>query len=144
LVAPVTCRLRLFLLSFILLLPMERVASAAPGKPAQKPQTPRAVAVIFARKSLEPRLVPWQDGLTISQAIEAGAPAKRGATWKEAWRYRESFWTRNFRDPHSFWARLFAGEKATGFTYFQNAPGSGQAAEVQPGDKLYVDLAPIP
>jgi hypothetical protein len=135
----VSHRLRLLFLVAAVLSPSGGDALAEPMKATPQPSS---VAVIFALKSQRERLVPWRSDLTIDTAIQAAAPSGR-ASWKQAWRRRESFWTRNFRNPHSFWARLLAGEKATGFTYFQNAPPIGQTATLQPGDKLYVDLAPI-
>ena len=114
--------------------PVSSSATAGSSKPG--------VAVIFALKSARKHHVAWRKSLTAHGAI-ASADPKTGASWKEAWRYRESFWTRNFRNPHSFWARLFAGEKATGYTYIPNSPRSGRSAELQPGDRIYVDLAPV-
>jgi hypothetical protein len=86
--------------------------------------------------------VRWADGLTLDQAI-AAAQNKRKARWSEAWVRRESFWTRNFRNPHSFWARLLAGEKALGFSHYEHAETGSAATPLKPGDRVYVDLAPI-
>lgn len=93
------------------------------------------VIVMLPRVDAKERIVIWKDGLTLNQAIQAASPSLE---WKEAWRFRQNFWSR--RNPHSFWARLFAGERATGFSYFPNAEGK---ASLRPGDRIYVDLAPI-
>ncbi len=111
------------------------------GSPQGTPQR-QTVAVILALESQQELHVPWHSELTLDAAIQSAAKKKR-SSWKEAWRYRESFWTRNFRNPHSFLARLLAGEKATGYSYFQNSPDSSRPAALRPGDKIYVDLAPI-
>jgi hypothetical protein len=132
-------RLRLLLLFVAVLSPFGSEVLAEPVKTTSQA---RGVAVIFARKSSRERLVQWRSDLTLDAAIQAAAPTGR-ASWNEAWRYRESFWTRNFRNPHSLWAHLLAGEKATGFTYFHHSPAIASAAALKPGDKIYVDLAPI-
>ena len=117
-------------------------AESAGTSPATTGSSKPSVAVIFALKSAREHPVAWHKTLTAHAAI-ATANVKAGASWKEAWRYRESFWTRNFPNPHSFWARMLAGEKATGYTYIANSPRRGRAAELQPGDRIYVDLAPV-
>jgi hypothetical protein len=105
---------------------------------------PKVTAILALKSEREHRehLIPWHDSLTVDAAIRA-ATRKPQHAWKEAWRYRESFWTRTFRNPHSFWAKLFAGEKATGFSYYKSTQVPARAAAVQPGDKIYVDLAPV-
>jgi hypothetical protein len=117
------------------------VSGAEPAKTTSSPAR-SSVAVIFALKSLREHPVAWHRTLTVHAAIEAAAPASR-AGWRQAWRYRESFWTRTFPDPHSFWARLLAGEKATGYTLVSNAANRARSLDLQPGDRIYVDLAPI-
>jgi hypothetical protein len=136
---PVTRRLRFILL---LLSTVSLCSKAALGAAPEAATTQRAVAVILALESAREHLVPWHNTLTLDAAIQAAARKPRHE-WKEAWRFRRSFWTRNFRDPHSFWARLLAGEKATGYTYFQNTPRNARSTALQPGDRIYVDLSPI-
>lgn len=114
------------------------VSLAAPPSSAHPAATEAAttkVIVMLPLVDAKERIVTWKDGLTLDQAIQTASPR---IAWKEAWRFRENFWSR--RNPHSFWARLFAGERATGFTYFPNAEGK---ASLRPGDRIYVDLAPI-
>jgi hypothetical protein len=106
--------------------------------PAQSP----SVAVVFALQGPREHHVPWRTDLTLHRAIDE-AQQKSPARWKEAWRYRASFWTRHFRNPHSIWARLLAGEKATGYTYVANSPSDARSAPLRPGDRIYVDLAPV-
>ena len=129
----------LLLLLAPVLLPAGSVAAASPKANPERP----TVAVILALKSERELRVPWRSDLTLDSAIQAAAAGKPRHAWKEAWRYRESFWTRNFRNPHSFLARLFAGEKATGYSYFQNSPENARSSALRPGDKIYVDLAPV-
>jgi hypothetical protein len=128
----------IFVLLTLLFLPDEATAATSGRTESER----LVVAVIFALKSQREHRVSWQSGLTVDAAIQAAA-GKRRAAWTEAWRYRESFWTRNFRNPHSFWARVFAGERASGFAYFTKATEPSKTAALKPGDRIYVDLAPI-
>ena len=110
---------------------------AAPAPSDVRGAQDSKVTVVLPLIDGRERAVVWKEGLTIDQAIRAAAPSA-GLSWKEAWRFRPNFWSK--RNPRSFWARLFAGERATGYTYFPNARGK---APLQPGDRVFVDLAPI-
>ena len=117
-------------------------ACAAKPLPARAADATSRVSVVFALQGPREYHVPWHSALTVSGAIDAAAK-KAPANWKEAWCYRESFWTRKFPNPHSFWARVLAGEKAKGYTHVANSAPRERSLTLRPGDRIYVDLAPI-